>query len=76
MLEEAVDKVEGLSRARKVDVQRLVRQRWEYFHSHAHAAAYAFDPEYMDHEHHTNAEVMEGRAVPASLFVTHQIDPN
>jgi hypothetical protein len=31
------------------DAAKLISSRWEYLHSHMHAAGYALDPEFMEH---------------------------
>ena len=43
-----------------VQVKTNFYARWESFHSIVQAMAYACDPEFHDHEHTTNKEVMDG----------------
>jgi hypothetical protein len=50
----------GLPAAKRNEVLGLLRNRWEFMHSHMHSAGFVVDPEYQDSMQHTNEEVMEG----------------
>ena len=50
-----------LSAARRKEVQALFHTRWDMAHSDFHAAGYALDPEFWDHDVGSIAEVLQLR---------------
>jgi hAT family C-terminal dimerisation region len=54
-------KVDGLSAAQHAQIYQMFKDRWIMLHNDLHAAGYALDPEYQEHDFAgCNAEVMEG----------------
>lgn len=61
-LTEAISSTE-LSEDKKEQLLPLVQARWDQAHSELHAAGYALDPEFWDHDCSSNSEVCFGTIV-------------
>lgn len=72
-MRELMKKIEGIpitsyiTIQRKTDILDIVNDKWMYFHSPVHAAAYALDPEFLCELNDAPPEVFEGSQLVLDL---------